>query len=182
MRPARVRDMTVDMVVGGVADSNRGNSVWYTTGSGPIPTGALTPDIANNSNPNATEIVDPFNNGSGMEWDIYTSGAITVNAGDTYACFQIESPEDDDGISGTWMGTATALAVEPPSIDIIKSPDLQTVASGSTVTFTIQVENTSPYTLTDVTVVDPLVPDCSAPLGTLGPGEIWPAYTCTIGT
>ncbi|GIK42091.1 MAG: hypothetical protein BroJett011_59240 [Chloroflexota bacterium] len=65
-----------------------------------------------------------------------------------------------------------------PAIEIAKTPDSQMVVSGDTVTFTIRVTNTGDITLTNVTVSDPLVADCVATLGTLGPNETT-SYTCT---
>lgn len=73
-----------------------------------------------------------------------------------------------------------ALAFAPvPEIQIEKSPDLQTVVSGSAVTFTIQVTNSGSVPLNDVTVSDPLAPACSAGLGTLAPGA-GSTYDCLL--
>ena len=65
-----------------------------------------------------------------------------------------------------------------PAIDIQKTPDTQTVASGGTATFTIVVTNTGNVTLTNVSVSDPLAPDCNETIGTLAPGAS-SNYTCT---
>jgi len=69
--------------------------------------------------------------------------------------------------------------VDHPSIAIAKTPDLQVVFAGSTVTFTIAVTNTGDVTLTAVSVADPLAPDCVRSLGTLAPGEPT-SFTCTV--
>ena len=67
-----------------------------------------------------------------------------------------------------------------PSILVIKTPDLQLARSGDTVTFTIAVTNTGDVTLTNVSVADPLAPNCVRPnLGTLNPGQ-GTSYTCTL--
>ena len=53
-------------------------------------------------------------------------------------------------------------------IAIYKLPALQTVDSGSTVTFTITVSNTGDVTLSPVIVTDMLVPDCDKVIASLG--------------
>jgi uncharacterized repeat protein (TIGR01451 family) len=68
-----------------------------------------------------------------------------------------------------------------PAVDIAKTPDLQTVPSGSTVTFTIRVTNTGDVTLNPVAVNDTLAPNCNrANVGPLAPGQST-SYTCTVG-
>jgi uncharacterized repeat protein (TIGR01451 family) len=64
-------------------------------------------------------------------------------------------------------------------ISIAKTPDAQTVLSGSDVTFTIAITNTSDVALSDIQVVDPLVPGCDRAFDSLevGSAEI---YTCTL--
>ncbi len=66
-----------------------------------------------------------------------------------------------------------------PGIEIAKTPDVQTVASGATVAFTIAVTNTGNMTLTNVTVSDARAPDCSGDLPDLLPQEST-IYTCTL--
>ena len=77
--------------------------------------------------------------------------------------------------------TAAVTAVAPathPAITIVKNPKSQTVTSGGTATFTITVTNTGDVTLTNVTVSDPLSPNCNKTIGTLAPGAST-SYTCT---
>jgi len=80
-----------------------------------------------------------------------------------------------------------SVTVLTPGIRIDKTPDQQTVASGGTANFTINVSNPGTAPLSSVAVNDPL---CSAaPLArtsgdtdndnVLDPGEIW-VYTCSI--
>jgi len=52
-------------------------------------------------------------------------------------------------------------APEHPSIAITKSPDLQTIASGGTATWTITVTNSGDVTLTNVRVTDAQAPGCA---------------------
>jgi uncharacterized repeat protein (TIGR01451 family) len=58
-----------------------------------------------------------------------------------------------------------------PVIEISKTPDAQTVTSGSIAIFTISVTNTGDTSLADVTISDALTPDCNRSLGDLEAGE-----------
>jgi len=82
-------------------------------------------------------------------------------------CLQIESPEDDQGNSAVWAGTIAAMEMGDPAIEFQKTPDMQTVQSGSAVIFTIRVENAGNMDLTDVAVSDSLAPACGASLALL---------------
>ena len=75
---------------------------------------------------------------------------------------------------------ATAsVSVIRPAIRIAKTPDTQTVPSGSSVAFTIAVTNTGDVVLTNVTVSDRLAPDCETNLGSLDAGAS-SSYNCTV--
>jgi uncharacterized repeat protein (TIGR01451 family) len=65
------------------------------------------------------------------------------------------------------------------SIVIAKTPDIQTVPSGSDVIFSIAVTNTSGVDLSDVHVVDQLIPECNGTFASLAPGAS-ASYTCTL--
>jgi uncharacterized repeat protein (TIGR01451 family) len=65
-----------------------------------------------------------------------------------------------------------------PSVDIQKTPDTQTVAFGATVTFDIRVENNGTTDLTNVVVIDALVPACNNTIGALAVGAVV-QYSCT---
>lgn len=65
-----------------------------------------------------------------------------------------------------------------PAIDIQKTPDTQDAALGGTVTFTITVTNLGNVTLNNVTVTDPLAPNCDRNLGTMLTTAVQ-TYTCT---
>ncbi|MFN8453778.1 MAG: hypothetical protein U0401_03755 [Anaerolineae bacterium] len=71
------------------------------------------------------------------------------------------------------------IEVIHPAIAIAKTPDLQTITSGDTVTFTITVSNTGDVDLTGVVVGDTLAPTCGRNIGTLTTGAIT-SYTCSL--
>ncbi|MFC2173624.1 hypothetical protein ACFLU6_13490, partial [Acidobacteriota bacterium] len=66
-------------------------------------------------------------------------------------------------------------------LEISKDPDLQYVMENGTATFDITVSNCGDFLLTDVTVNDPLVPDCNETIGTLDVDQTY-TYTCTQDT
>jgi uncharacterized repeat protein (TIGR01451 family) len=68
---------------------------------------------------------------------------------------------DDNNEGATSACTDETLRVISPHITILKSPDQQTIVSGQTATFTIQVINDGDSTLTDVTVTDAQAPGCA---------------------
>jgi uncharacterized repeat protein (TIGR01451 family) len=72
-----------------------------------------------------------------------------------------------------------SVDVVHPAIQIAKSPDTQTVTGGATATFTIAVTNTGDTTLTNVTISDPLTPDCDRAFAHLAPGGSQ-VYTCAF--
>lgn len=103
--------------------------------------------------------------------NLTNSAAVTANSG-------AQAVADTDSAD---------VIVLNPSIRIDKTPDQQTVASGGTANFTINVSNPGTAPLSNVVVTDPL---CSAaPLvrtsgdidndNVLDPGETW-VYTCSI--
>ena len=65
-----------------------------------------------------------------------------------------------------------------PAIDIVKSPNTQTIGVGGKATFEITVTNIGDVTLSNVTVSDPKSPGCDRDLGTLAVGQS-KSYTCT---
>ncbi|MFZ5917452.1 MAG: DUF7507 domain-containing protein [Chloroflexota bacterium] len=87
-----------------------------------------------------------------------------------------------DTLSDTEVtGSDTAFVdVIHPGIEIAKTPNTQTIVSGSTVTFTIHVTNTGDITLTNVTVTDALAPNCAASISTLT-ATAHSHYECTLG-
>ena len=78
--------------------------------------------------------------------------------------------DDDDAV----------VDVIHPAILVNKTPDLQQVASGDAVTFTIAVTNTGDVTLTNVAITDALVPNCAkSNVGDLSPGAMT-SYLCSL--
>src|SRR4029453_17938108 len=84
-------------------------------------------------------------------------------------------------------GACEPLTVTPaaaPAIAIVKNPKSQTVAVGGTATFSITVTNAGNTVLTNVTVTDPLSPNCNRTsaqipaLASMAPGATV-TYTCT---
>jgi uncharacterized repeat protein (TIGR01451 family) len=78
----------------------------------------------------------------------------------------------------------TVTPVPAPAIAIVKNPKSQTVAVGGTATFSITVTNAGNTVLTNVTVTDPLSPNCNRTsaqipaLASMAPGATV-TYTCT---
>ena len=84
-------------------------------------------------------------------------------------------------------GACEPLSVTPapaPAIAIVKNPKSQTVAVGGTATFSITVTNAGNTVLTNVTVTDPLTPNCNRTsaqlpgLASMAPGAAV-TYTCS---
>ena len=84
------------------------------------------------------------------------------------------------GVTDTVSASDTAL-VHATHLEINKSPEVQSVNPGQTATFTITLENSGGFTLTELVVTDLLTPDCNATytstLPVLGPGDSY-EYTC----
>jgi uncharacterized repeat protein (TIGR01451 family) len=79
------------------------------------------------------------------------------------------------------LATLAVAQANGPEVTMVKEPD-QTVRSGSSVTFTISITNTGDVTLTNVTVLDSLAPNCgrlSGELPELAPG-VGTSYECTL--
>ncbi len=103
------RAMEIQFFVGG-AEGQRPNAIWMQTGSGIKPTNLV-------DNGTAIELDGPDSTGNpaltanaGDQWDNYEN-SITIPAGATYACFQIES------VVPITVGAAPVESV--PSADII---------------------------------------------------------------
>ena len=104
-----------------------------------------------------------------------TCSVTNVTAAFTNTAVVTGTTEDVPGLPPTEISEEDSAVVYVrtevnPSITIDKSPDMQVVSAGDTVTFTIAVTNTGDITLTEVTVTDPLANNCAADFGVMGPG------------
>ena len=139
--PAPPEDIAIDfqMFVGGIADVTRSDAIWFATGNGAKPAQVI-------GEPSATALNEQLAGLSGDEFDNYDTFVqdpqpITVKTGDTWACFQIESPEPPNpgqaqGISGNWIN----LAVRTPLASIRIEPDSVNPVNVSH-TFTVNVDS-----------------------------------------
>jgi uncharacterized repeat protein (TIGR01451 family) len=109
----------------------------------------------------------------------YTCSLANVTSSFTNIAIATGTPPIGPAVSA--QDTAAVTAVAPaahPAIAIVKNPKSQTVTRGGTANFTITVTNTGDVALTNVTVTDPLSPNCNKTIGTLAPGAST-SYTCT---
>jgi uncharacterized repeat protein (TIGR01451 family) len=109
----------------------------------------------------------------------YTCTLANVTASFTNIAIATGTPPVGPPVSA--QDTAAVTAVAPathPAITIVKNPKSQSITRGGTATFTITVTNTGDVALTNVTVSDPLSPNCNRTIGTLAPGAST-SYTCT---
>jgi len=79
-------------------------------------------------------------------------------------------------VSATASATVTVL---DPLLDLVVSPETQTVQVGDTATFDVAVMNTSDETISGIEIASDTVPDCNISLDPLSPGESL-GYACSI--
>ena len=101
------------------------------------------------------------------------AAGLYTNLGTATGLPAVGVPVSDDDRSH-YLGVFTVAG-----IDIQKTPDSQVVPVGGTASFDIRVQNTSSDLSAEVTVDDPLTPDCDDDLGTLEPGEVV-TYSCEV--
>lgn len=202
--PATVdRAMDMQMFVGGVEHTmDRADRIWYATGSGAKPTDLVSMNDPANvlAGPVPPSILPPPGyplNGSNGDWDDYAT-SITIPAGATYACFQIESIDRPDrtypnGTSGVWVELMTQLIYEP-GVELLKltngndaktpsASDVPTIAAGDPVTWTYLLTNTGQvtFTTTDILLNDDVEGAITNRIGDkvgndddlFAPGETW---------
>jgi uncharacterized repeat protein (TIGR01451 family) len=117
-----------------------------------------------------------------------TIGTLVVGATETYTC---TAPAVTEGFTNTANVTGTPpvgaavtdsdtaeVTMVVPGVSIQKTPNSQSVTSGSDVDFDIRVENTGDAAFESVLVTDAATPACDADLGTMQPGAV-EVYTCT---
>ncbi len=113
----------------------------------------------------------------------YTCTGAAVDAG--YTNIAIVTGDPTDGSLTVTDSDPSEVVVDQPSILIVKddsdnSDDTQIVDFGGTASFTITVTNTGNVDLENVTVTDPLAPNCDLVIGFLAAGASHPSYTCTV--
>ena len=88
----------------------------------------------------------------------YQCSLANVTADFTNTATATGTPEVGDNVTAQ---DSADVDVINPHISVVKSPDSQTIVSGQTATFTIQVINDGDVTLTNVVVTDALAPGCA---------------------
>lgn len=116
-----------------------------------------------------------------------TLGVLNPSQNQTYTCSETDVTADFTNtaiVTGTVAGNITVsdsdtafVDVVGPAVNIAKSPDQQLVTTGGTAVFTITVTNSGDIPLTNISVSDPLAPDCARAFSLLNPGQSQP-YVC----
>lgn len=145
------RGLDFTIVAGGITIvAFRPDAIWYLTGSGTLPGDVI-------GQPGAVEIGgQPLNSNDANQWDTYND-SITVPAGDTFACFQVESVSDEppfDGASLIWFASAFSISVPTPTPTVTPST-----------TPTIVSTATPDMTPTPTATIEPAPTSAATPLG-----------------
>jgi uncharacterized repeat protein (TIGR01451 family) len=99
---------------------------------------------------------------AGADGDQYTSGNVHVTAAQTYHwTVHYGGDTKNNASDSACLATNENPQVLNPSIDIQKTPDNQTIETGTKATFTITVTNNGSTGLSNVTVSDPNSSDCN---------------------
>ena len=163
------------------ATSDAGGTVTYTVYTNTTCTGgaqdAGTKTVSNGVVPNSNTLTFP--NAGDYYWQAAYSGDAN-NAASTSPC-----TSEHLVVSSPPSPPSPPPAAQNPAISITKNPKGQTIQSGSNASFAITVTNTGNVTLTNVTVSDPLTPDCSktsatiSALASMAPGASV-SYNCSL--
>ena len=115
-------------------------------------------------------------------------GAMAAGAVVTYSCVASNVTEDLTNVvsaigtppvgSPVFSNSAASVDVIQPVLGLTVRDD-QTIVSGSTASFVVEVRNVGDTTLRGVVVTDAAAPDCARTIGTLAPGEV-SSYSCTV--
>ncbi|HEX4520371.1 MAG TPA: hypothetical protein VH063_12390, partial [Gaiellaceae bacterium] len=120
----------------------------------------------------------------------YNCSLANVTASFTNVATATGTGSNGQTVTANDSAPVTVQAITPPTppvvpaptphaaIGIVKDPKSQTIGQGGTASFTITVTNTGDVTLSNVTVADPLSPNCDKSLGTLAVGQS-KHYSCT---
>ena len=131
----------------------------------------------------APHLSSTFAPGDSVSYDCSLAG---VSASFTNTAVATGTDETDQDVTAE---DSADVRVINPHVTILKTPDQQTIVSGQTASFTIQVINDGDSTLTNVVVTDALAPGCartSADIPGLASMPAAPAagstitYTCTL--
>ncbi|MEM7130022.1 MAG: hypothetical protein AAF702_27075 [Chloroflexota bacterium] len=158
------RTLDVHMFVGGVEaylpnEAHRPNDIVYITGSNDKPNELLTNNLGKQIPFDSATSPYPLVSDEG-EFDNFKSN-INVNRGDSHACFQIASidQEQPKGVSAVWIGLATQIPlaeIKEPGIKTRKVADSKEVQAGQPIGFTIWVTATGEAISHDVITTDSL--------------------------
>ena len=101
--------------------------------------------------------------------DVYPISCSRPNVTADFTNLASVEAEDDLGNKVNASDTAEIQVIEP-GISISKTPDNQTIASGASANFSIEIKNTGDVPLKNIIVSDQKSPDCADPVPTLTPG------------
>ena len=121
-------------------------------------------------------------NGNGS----YTSPSIHIGSAGSYHWIASYGGDgNNSAVSGACGDPNENVTLTPPpptgtpAISITKSPTSQTIASGATANFTITVTNTGTLVLSNVSVSDPLSPNCNQAVASMAIGASV-TYNCSL--
>jgi uncharacterized repeat protein (TIGR01451 family) len=116
---ATARPLNFQAFVAGV-DPGQSNALWYQVGAGALPTELITNQFGMVLDGPPVTVASPFKSNAGPQLDNYTN-SITVPAGATFACFQIQSTPSTGGAAteAVWLSFISQLTnaiVPPPTV------------------------------------------------------------------
>ncbi|MBN1997761.1 DUF11 domain-containing protein [candidate division KSB1 bacterium] len=156
------RTLSYLVMVGGIIDNSRLNSIWTLSGMGSVPTNLVDFPVALETGPLPSPLgITPPDH---CEWDVY-SNDITVYGGSTFAAFQIESVADVSGYLGAsfnWIvlgGVFEAASTQYASIgdfvwDDENKNGLQDPGEEGIQEVTVRLLNTSDLSIVDIKTTD----------------------------
>ena len=174
---------TVDFTIDNTASSVAASSLDFTDN---LPAGMV---IATPSNASTTCAGGALTAAAGSSVITYSGGSvaaatsctITVDVTSSTVGLQVNTTGDLTSSLGVIGAASAALDVLAPSpaITLTTLPATQAVIAGGAAAFTVTVTNIGDVELTNVTVSDPLAPDCARTLGMLASGAT-SSYDCSL--